>query len=138
MNQTAMDLQKKIVVALARGVDDAWERIVVNYEMQEEDGGVTEDRRGFYIASDGSGGFRKASLIFDATVKTLFRDLREEMRRTEGQGWGTCDLVVDQPGKFRFNFSYAPPKRINGVFDDDSMGRFDHYLETYKAERAGA
>lgn len=54
-------------------------------------------------------------------------------RRTGGTRWGTCDLVVDQPGKF--SFSYDPPKRINGMFDDDSMGRFDRYLETYEAER---
>ena len=44
-------------------------------------------------------------------------------------------IVVDQPGKFKLSFSYDPPKRINGVFDDDSMGRFDRYLETYEAER---
>jgi hypothetical protein len=42
---------------------------------------------------------------------------------------------VDQPGKFGFSFSYDPPKRMNGVFDDESMGRFDRYLESYKAER---
>ena len=58
MNQTGMELQKKIVVALARGIHGPWERIVVNYEMQEEDGGLTEDRRGFSIASDGAGGYR--------------------------------------------------------------------------------
>jgi hypothetical protein len=42
---------------------------------------------------------------------------------------------VDQQGKFRFSFSYDPPKRINGVFDDEVMGRFDRYLESYKAGR---
>jgi hypothetical protein len=47
-------------------------------------------------------------------------------------------MVVDRPGRFRFSFSYDPPKRINGIFDDDSMGRFDRYLERYKAERSGA
>jgi hypothetical protein len=142
MDQTAVDLQKKIVGALARSIDGAWERIVVNYEMQEEDGGLTEDRRGFYITPDAAGGYRKAGLTFDAAVKDLFHALRETMQRSEGQGqhkgWGICDLVVDQPGRFRFNFSYDSPKRINGVFDDESMGRFDRYLDTYKAERAGA
>lgn len=137
MNDTAMELQKKIVVALARSVSEPWERIVVNYEMQEEDGGLTEDRRGFSIATDGAGGYRKATLTFDATAKDLFRALQQEMQRSEGKGWGTCDLVVDQPGRFRFNFSYDPPKRINGVFDEESMGRFDRYLETYAAERGG-
>jgi hypothetical protein len=137
MNQTAMDLQKNIVVALARSIKDPWERIVVNYEVQEEDGGLTEDRRGFYIGPDGAGDFLKGQLSFDTNVKGLFRELRAEIQRSEGQGWSTCDLVVDQPGRFRFDFSYDRPKRINGVFDDQSMGRFDRYLDTYKAERAG-
>lgn len=43
MNQQAMELQKAIAVMLARGVAEPWERIVVNYEMQEEDGALTED-----------------------------------------------------------------------------------------------
>ncbi len=133
-----MNLQKAIVAALARGIPDAWERIVVNYEMQEEDGGLTEDRRGFYIAKGPTGELRKSDLAFSPEVKAMFREMNDEIRRAEGERWGTCDLVVDQPGKFRFSFSYGPPKRINGVFDDDSMGRFDRYLETYKAERARA
>ena len=137
MNKTAMELQKNIVVALASTIDAPWERIVVNYEIQEEDAGLTEDRRGFTIIPDGAGDFRKGQLSFDTTVKNLFRELRAEIQRSEGQGWGTCDLIVDQPGRFRFNFSYDPPKRINGVFDEQSMGRFDRYLDTYKAERAG-
>ena len=137
MNKTVMDLQKTIVVAIAGTIDAPWERIVANYELQDEDNGLTEDRLGFYIVSDGTGGFRKVPLKFHAIVKDLFRELRAEIQRSEGQGWGTCDLVVDQPGRFRFDFSYERPKRVNGVFDDQSMGRFDRYLDTYKAERAG-
>ena len=136
MNKTAMELQKNIVVALASTIDAPWKRIVVNYEIQEEDGSLIEDRRGFTIIPDGAGDFRKGQLAFDTEVKGLFRELRAEIQRSEGQGWGTCDLIVDQPGRFRFNFSYDPPKRINGVFDEQSMGRFDRYLDTYKAERA--
>jgi Protein of unknown function, DUF600 len=137
MNKTAMDLQKTIVVAIAGALDAHWERIVVNYEIQDKDGGLTEDRRGFYIVSDGSGDVRKRPLKFHAIVKDLFRKLRAEIQQSEGQAWGTCDLVIDQPGRFRFDFSYDPPKRINGVLDDQSKGRFDRYLETYKAKRAG-
>jgi hypothetical protein len=130
-----MDLQRAIVMALARDIPEAWERIVVNYEMQEEGGGVTEDRLGFYIAKDAAGSLREAELAFSPEVKRLFREMNDEIQRSEGGRWGTCDLVVDQRGKFRFTFSYDPPKRINGVFDDESMGRFDRYLETYEAER---
>jgi len=77
------------------------------------------------------------ALTFDAATKELFGVLREEMRRTEKYCWGICDLVVDRPGRFRFNFCYDPPKRINGIFDEESMGRFERYLEAYKAERTG-
>jgi hypothetical protein len=138
MNETIMNLQKAIVAALARGIPDAWERIVVNYEMQEEDGGLTEDRRGFYITKDPAGNLRKAELAFGPELKAMFREMNDEIQRTEGKRWGTCDLEINPSGKFRFSLSHDPPKRINGVFDDDSMGRFDRYLETYKAERARA
>jgi Protein of unknown function, DUF600 len=138
MNETTMNLQRAIVTALARDLPDAWERIVVNYEIQEEDGGLTEDRLGFYIAKDAAGGFRESELAFTPEVKRLFREMNDEVQRSEGERWGTCDLVVDQPGKFKFSFSYDRPKRINGVFDDESMGRFDRYLETYNAERGQA
>ena len=50
MNQAAMHLQEAIVAALVRDISGGWERIVVNYEMQEDDGGLVEERRGFYIS----------------------------------------------------------------------------------------
>jgi hypothetical protein len=37
MNQAVMDLQNAIVVTLARDISGEWERIVVNYEMQEKE-----------------------------------------------------------------------------------------------------
>jgi Protein of unknown function, DUF600 len=136
MSETVMNLQKAIVTALARGIPDAWERIVVNYEMQEEDDGLTEDRLGFYIAKDPTGELRESDLVFSPEVKAMFREMNDEIKRTAGDRWGTCDLVVDKSGEFRFKFSYDRPKRINGVFDDDSLGRFNRYLESYKAEHA--
>src|SRR5260370_11659309 len=100
--------------------------------MQEEDGGLTEDRRALYIAKDPAGNLRKAELVFSPEVKAMFRQMNDEIKRSEGGRWATCDLEVDPPGKFRFSFSYDPPKRINGVFDDDSMGRFNPPLATPK------
>lgn len=136
MSETVMNLQKAIVSALARSIPDAWERIVVNYEMQEEDGGLTEDRLGFYIAKGSTGDLRESDLVFSPEVEAMFREMNDEIKRTAGDRWGTCDLVVDKSGEFRFKLAYDPPKRINGVFDDDSLGRFNRYLETYKAEHA--
>lgn len=119
MNQSAMDLQEAIVVTLARDISGEWERIVVNYEMQEDDGGLVEDRLGLYISRDAQHALTMNDVAFGPGLKELFRRLNDEMHRTGGTRWGTCDLVVDQPGKFRFSFSYDPPKRINGIYDDD-------------------
>jgi hypothetical protein len=136
VDQAAVDLQKAIVAALIGGTAGEWLRIVVNYEVQEDDGGLIEDRLGFYIAEDAQQVLATHTLVFGPELKDLFRGLNQEMGRTGGARWGTCDLVVDPPGRFRFSFSYDPPKRINGIFDDDSMGRFDRYLEVYQAERS--
>src|SRR5215475_1102318 len=106
MNQTMVDLQKAIVAALVRGNGEDWERIVVNYEMQEENGGLIEDRLGFYIVKDRWGEFREVGLEFTPEVKGLFRKLNDEIERTVGERWGTSDLVVDRPGHFNFSFSY--------------------------------
>jgi len=131
-----MNLQKAIVTPLTRGIPDAWERIVVNYEMQEEDDGSTEDRLGLYIAKGPTGDLRESELVFSPEVRAMFREMNNEIKRTTGDRWGTCDPVVDKSGEFRFKLSYDRPKRINGVFDDDSLGRFNRYLESYKAEHA--
>lgn len=131
-----MNLQKAIVTVLTRGIPDAWERIVVNCEMQEEDDGSTEDRLGLYIAKGPTGDLRESELVFSPEVRAMFREMNNEIKRTTGDRWGTCDPVVDKSGEFRFKLSYDRPKRINGVFDDDSLGRFNRYLESYKAEHA--
>jgi hypothetical protein len=62
-------LQQEIVVGLIRSIDDRWERIVVNYEIQEEDGGLIEARLAFYVARDETGRFREVTLTFDARTK---------------------------------------------------------------------
>jgi hypothetical protein len=136
MSETVMNLQKAIMTALTRGIPDAWERIVVNCEMQEEDDGSTEDRLGLYIAKGPTGDLRESELVFSPEVRAMFREMNNEIKRTTGDRWGTCDPVVDKSGEFRFKLSYDRPKRINGVFDDDSLGRFNRYLESYKAEHA--
>lgn len=139
MNPTIMRLQEAIVTALVGTVSERWERIVVNYEMLEKDGGVAHDRLAFYITRDAAGDFRDSDLDLKPQVRDLFTQMNDEFQRSVGQRWGSCDLVVDPPAKYRFDFSYDPPKRLNGVFDEQSYDRFGpRYLENYKAERAQA
>ena len=52
VNRTPSKLHQEIVVVWIRSIDDCWERIVVNHEIQEEDGGLIEDRLVFYMARD--------------------------------------------------------------------------------------
>ena len=88
MNQAAMHLQEAIVAALVRDISGGWERIVVNYEMQEDDGGLVEERRGLYISQDAEQALDMNAVAFSPGLKDLFRRLNEEMQRTKGMRWG--------------------------------------------------
>ena len=58
MNLQALELQKALAQAVANGVREKWERIVVNYEMQTTDEGREVDYCAFYI-STADGDFRE-------------------------------------------------------------------------------
>lgn len=136
MNLQALELQKSLAQEMANTVRDPWERIVVNYEMLTTDEGREVDYCAFYISAT-DGDFRETSLrVLPETVDDLFIQLNDLMAKTENSRWGSCDFVIDRSGQYKFNFDYNAPKRINGVFDEQSQGRFDKYLDTYRAERA--
>lgn len=54
----------------------------------------------------------------------------------DGQNWGSCELTIDQPGTYRFNFSYEPPARLHGIWDEQRAERLDNYLTHYLADMA--
>ena len=58
------------------------------------------------------------------------------MADTSGQTWSSCELIIDASGHYNFSFSYGPPKRINGILDEESYDRYNNYLDIYKAELA--
>ena len=129
-------LQAKVAQAMADHVDDDWERIFINYEMKRSGEGRLVDYMLFYIKSTPDGDFELVSLpsASDA-INDAFIALADTMAR-DGERWGSCDFLVDADGRYRFSFSYDPPKRIEGVLDHSSYGRFDEYLDQYRAERA--
>lgn len=50
----------------------------------------------------------------------------------EQRRWTVFDLEIDaDPPEFRINFGYDSPKRVNGVNDHQSLGRFQDYLQTW-------
>ena len=130
-----LELQKSLAQAVSNAVSEPWERIVVNYEMLATGEGREVDYCAFYISTAG-GVFHQTGLrILPDAVDVLFIQLNDLMAKTETARWSTCDLVIDRTGRYKFDFDYAAPRRINGIFDEQSQGRFDCYLETYEAER---
>ena len=136
MNLKTLQLQKQIAQGLANSMTEPWERIVVNLETAIMPDGRDVDYRFFYISSSGNDDFKKTSvkeLPEDVTI--FFTELNDAMVESEGDRWGTCDFILNSSGKFDFKFDYGPPRRLNGVFNDISMGRFDRYLDEFRAER---
>ena len=48
--------------------------------------------------------------------------------------WTTFDLTLDADGTFHVDLGYDPPRRSQGVLDEQSHGRFERYLDTWVAE----
>ena len=134
MNDNTVNLQRSVVNALIGYVDDDWERIVMNYEMQMADEGRVLDYVFFYIKAKQGGDYEKVSFRSTSDeINDAFIALADTMAKDGGR-WGSCDVFVDADGKYDFKFSYDPPERINGQFD--SCDRFASYLDQYRTERA--
>jgi hypothetical protein len=127
--------QDAVVRTIAKTIPGEWERIVVSYEMAYQDGGFIHNSLGFYIVRNEDGSFVDRDLSFTSETTTAFVELNEASFRTNNEYWGACDLVLDSIGKYEMNFSFDPPKRINGILDDQSYYRFSKYLEEYAASR---
>ena len=117
---------------------EPWERIVVNLETETTEEGRVLNYLFFYISRSADGDFRETSVrVLPDGVRDDFLALNDALFESSGDRWGICDLIMDcSTGRYDFQFKYEPPKRLNCVFDESSMGRFDNYLDTYRAERA--
>jgi hypothetical protein len=129
--------QDELVRLVAQSIPEAWERIVINFEMSnvgQED--MDHNMIGFYIVKDKTGGFaEKDDLKLTGDLVTAFTKLNRASLATNKQYWSTCDLVLDSNGKYEMKFSFDPPKRINGILDEQSYYRFSKYLDEYAASR---
>ena len=129
-------MQAAAALAVVAMIDDCWERIMVNYEMQRTSEGRILDTVIFYIAAESDGSLEETSVrVAPDGVNARFIELADAVAQ-EGEPWGTCDFVIDLNGTYDVRFDDAPPRRINGIFDYKSLDRFDDCLDTYRAERA--
>lgn len=47
--------------------------------------------------------------------------------------WTTCELRLDRDGSIQVDFGHEPPKRSRGIHDEESLGRYERYLDAWVA-----
>ena len=119
------DLQAKIVTSIAKSLTKDWTTAVVNIEIDVVDGDQTENCLAISFAED-RGGWSRNSFSLPFECYDYFVELRDSMHNTNADLWKVCTLEMNLGGKYRFSFSYDPPRRLNGIHDDEAM--FKSYL----------
>ena len=136
LESSTIELQAEVAHAVADRIVDDWERIFVNYEMRRTDEGRLVDYILFYIKVGVDGELEKISVRGGSdAIDDAYIALADAMAR-DGEPWGSCDFTLDADGRTEFRFFYEAPKRLDGVLDHSSYGRFRNYLDQYRVERA--
>lgn len=130
--------QQEQIQAVARRFAEiaptGWRRLVGNWEATPlEDGPPRLNYVTLAVVAD-QGRWAIGQLDFDEPLYDLVAALQVGMAEA-GDAWTVMDLEVDEDGRFRSGFGYDPPKRTQGIYDHESMGRFESYLSTWVAEK---
>jgi len=111
-----------------------WVRLVGNWEATLDDRGSPVLNFLTLAVIDGGDRWLYGQVDYDETLYDLVAAFN---RWSDGQGpnrrWTVLDLEVDADGSYRTEFGYDEPKRSNGIMDQESLGRFEDYLETWVA-----
>ncbi len=144
MTPAPLTLQAALAQALADALpaDQIWEHALVSYELDEEmpaSHGPDSSYLAFYLVRAAGNVLVMEDLTLPLGLDNLFQDLHRAMSAAEPTGgWGTAELTLAADGRYRFSFDYGPPKRLNGIHDEESYDRFraDRYLAEYAGGRA--
>ena len=120
-----LDLQDKIISTIARSIKIKWDYLLVNFERAVIDGDAREDCLAVCFHRDPTG-WKHTSIQPPFELYDLLLELAAAMDRDERGVWGSCTIEIDSRGKYRYTFSYEPPKRLNGGLDDETL--FNHYV----------
>ena len=71
----------------------------------------------------------------NVVLTSVRRNLRDAMSKDGEEPWGATEITIDRPGAFKYAFSYEPPKRLAGKFDQGSYFRFNTYVADYAASK---
>jgi hypothetical protein len=117
---TLAQMQDQIIATLAGAIDKPWSFVALNIEIDVVDGEQTEN---CLLVSFHKKFWRlvRKSQELPYELYDLFVALRDHMAKANDSSWSSCTLVFDASGRYRFEFSYATPLRLNGVHDDVSM-----------------
>lgn len=111
--------------------DREWARIAANVEIDTEQGRRISAQTSAIARSPGKA-FEDVDFRLSRGAKDALLALREAMRDQRG-AWNTCDVTIDRSGKYHFDFSYEPARRLNG---DLLHSPLQGHLERFLAESA--
>lgn len=128
-------LYEETVNAVADSVDDAWEHIIVNYELRHRSRSTEEDSVSLYVRKV-SGDYQLENFELSESAEKGFHKISDAMHEQKGSRWGASTLTIEKNGTYNFDFSYEPPKRLAGIYDKDSFDFYNNYLDHYLKESA--
>ncbi|MCT4615498.1 MAG: hypothetical protein N4A49_11555 [Marinifilaceae bacterium] len=129
MNKTEqiLELQNRIVLEFNTILPYNWEMLILNLEVVEGSNNTPiTNRICFCIYTE-----KEILKTMNKSIPIELEDLLLDLRKLK-ENWDICDLSILSNGVFEFNFSYDGVKRLNGVFDNESMFRFDNHIDEYK------
>ncbi len=132
-----IEQQNELVRAIAEAEPKGeFERIVADVEIKEHASDYQIDSVMFSIGKSASGDFEDREIRMNPKIRDAIIALYKSVSETSKDGkLGGFELVIKGDGAYHFDFDYGPPKRINGVWDEEKERRLDHYLEDFVAGR---
>ena len=111
-----------------------WAHLVGSFEATVSDAGeVTLDWITTAVVDGGDrwlyGQLGYDEELYDAVVR--LNDLAAEAGPQAR--WTTCELHLGPDGSIQVDLGYDPPKRSRGIYDEESLGRFEGYLDVWVA-----
>ena len=113
-----------------------WVHAVVDLELLEFEDGYDLDYQAILITRAPNGALASQQFQLSEPSRQAVIALYRERKDNAGDTVGGFVLRIDHPGRYRFEFDYTAPKRLNGVWDAERQSYFDNYLTHYEQEKA--
>lgn len=112
-----------------------WARLVGNWEASPVAPGEVSLNWITTAVVNGGDRWLYGQVPYDEPLYDAVAELNE-LSAQEGpdRRWTTLDLLLDPDGSVKLDFGYETPKRTNGIHDEESLGRFETYLDVWVAE----